>query len=148
MEDVNTGVLAKIKNILEVKLKPKNDMMYQDIYNCICQNAKKWRYTIYYVKSTAQLLFKNRNVLYLSMSDLFIIALGVIYPKYTHLLPNRLAVNRYVPVVHLIELEHQQWIQLSVILQLFENFVGGWRFRIRFQWRDIIKSVFFILCQF
>ena len=33
-------------------------MIYQDIYNCICQNTKKWRYTIHYVKTTAQLLFK------------------------------------------------------------------------------------------
>ena len=33
-------------------------MMYQDIYNCICQNTKKWRYTIQYVKPTAQLVFK------------------------------------------------------------------------------------------
>ena len=41
MEDVNTGVLEKKKNIEEVKIKPKNDMMYQDIYNCICQNTKK-----------------------------------------------------------------------------------------------------------
>ena len=23
------------------KVKPKNDLMYQDIYNCICQNTKK-----------------------------------------------------------------------------------------------------------
>ena len=35
-------------------------MLYQDIYNCICQNTKKWRYTIQYVKPTAQLVFKNR----------------------------------------------------------------------------------------
>ena len=41
MEDVSTGVLEKIKNIWEVKVKPKNDMMYQDIYNCMCQNTKK-----------------------------------------------------------------------------------------------------------
>ena len=35
--------------------------MYQDIYSCICQNTKnKWRYTIQYVKPTAQLVFKNR----------------------------------------------------------------------------------------
>ena len=33
-------------------------MMYQDIYNCICQNTKKIK--IHYVKPTAQLLFKNR----------------------------------------------------------------------------------------
>ena len=32
--------------------------MYQDIYNCICQNTKKLRYIIHYVKPTAQLLFK------------------------------------------------------------------------------------------
>ena len=60
MEDVSTGVLEKIKNIQEVKIKPKNDMMYKDIYNCICKNTKKWRYTIQYVKPTAQLVFKNR----------------------------------------------------------------------------------------
>ena len=58
MEDVSTRVLEKMKNIYEVKIKPKNDMMYQDIYNCICQ--KKWRYAIQYVKPTAQLVFKNR----------------------------------------------------------------------------------------
>ena len=28
-------------NIQEVKIRPKNDMMCQDIYNCICQNTKK-----------------------------------------------------------------------------------------------------------
>ena len=58
MEDVSTGVLEEIKNIQEVKIKPKTDMMYQCIYNCIYQNTKKWRYTIHYVKPTAQLLFK------------------------------------------------------------------------------------------
>ena len=31
MEDVSTAELEKIKNIYEVKIKPKNDMMYQDI---------------------------------------------------------------------------------------------------------------------
>ena len=42
MENVSTGVLEKIRNnIQEVNIKPKNDMMYQDIYNCICQNTKK-----------------------------------------------------------------------------------------------------------
>ena len=42
MENVSTGVLEKIKNnIQEVKIKLKNDMMYQDIYNYICQNTKK-----------------------------------------------------------------------------------------------------------
>ena len=40
MEDVSTRVLEKIKNISKVKIKPKNDMMYQDIYNCICQSTK------------------------------------------------------------------------------------------------------------
>ena len=39
-------------------IKPKNDMMYQEIYTCICQNTRKWRYTIHYVKPTAQLSFK------------------------------------------------------------------------------------------
>ena len=56
METVSTGVLEKIKNIIqEVKIKPKDDMMYQDIYKCICK--RNGRYTIYYVKPTAQLLF-------------------------------------------------------------------------------------------
>ena len=41
MEDVSTGVLEQIKNIKEVKIKPKTDMMHQDIYNCIRQNTKK-----------------------------------------------------------------------------------------------------------
>ena len=43
---------------LRSKDKAKNDMMYQDIYSCICQNTTKWRYTIQYVKPTAQLMFK------------------------------------------------------------------------------------------
>ena len=44
MENVSTGLREKIKNIIQVvKIKPKNDMMYQDIYNCICQNAKKMK---------------------------------------------------------------------------------------------------------
>ena len=46
LEDISTGALEKIKNIYEVKIKPKNYMMYQDIYNCICQNTKKMK--IYY----------------------------------------------------------------------------------------------------
>ena len=37
-------------------------MMYQDTCNCICQNTKKWRYTIQYVKPTAQLVFKNPDL--------------------------------------------------------------------------------------
>ena len=53
MEDVGTGVLENNKEYLRSKY--KNDMMYQDIYNCICQNT---RYTIQYVKPTAQLVFK------------------------------------------------------------------------------------------
>ena len=32
--------------------------MFQDMYNCICQNTKKIRYIIHYVKPTVQLLFK------------------------------------------------------------------------------------------
>ena len=39
MEDVSTRVLEK-KGIFK-KVKPKTDLMYQDIYNCICQNTKK-----------------------------------------------------------------------------------------------------------
>ena len=43
MENVSRGVFEKMKNnIWEVKIKQKNDVMYQDIYNCICQNAKKY----------------------------------------------------------------------------------------------------------
>ena len=42
------------------RVKPKNDMMYHDIYNCICQNTKKLRFVIHYVKPTAQLLFRIR----------------------------------------------------------------------------------------
>ena len=34
-------------------------MMYQDIYNCICKNTKKWRYTIQYVKPTVQIDFQK-----------------------------------------------------------------------------------------
>ena len=41
MEDVITKVLEKVKNIQKVKIKLKNDMMYQGIYNCICQNTKQ-----------------------------------------------------------------------------------------------------------
>ena len=40
MEDVSTGVLEKNKEYLRSKDKAKNDMMYQDICNCICQNTK------------------------------------------------------------------------------------------------------------
>ena len=50
--------LKKERIFKKKKIKPKNDLMYQDIYNCICQNTKKWRYTIQYVKPTAQLVFK------------------------------------------------------------------------------------------
>ena len=42
------------------RVKPKNDMMFHDIYNCICQNTKKIRFIIHYVKPTAQLLFRIR----------------------------------------------------------------------------------------
>ena len=45
MEGVSTRVLEKNKEYLRSKDKAINDMMYQDIYNCICQNTKKWRYT-------------------------------------------------------------------------------------------------------
>ena len=60
MEDVSREVLEKNKKYLRSKDKAKYDMMYQDIYNCICQNTIKLRYTIQYVKPTAQLVFKNR----------------------------------------------------------------------------------------
>ena len=46
--------LKKNKEYLSSKDKAKNDMMYQDIYNCICQNTTK------YTKPTAQLVFKNQ----------------------------------------------------------------------------------------
>ena len=42
------------------RVKPKNAMMFHDIYNCICQNKKKIRFIIHYVKPTAQLLFRIR----------------------------------------------------------------------------------------
>ena len=57
MEDVSTKVLEK-KRIFK-KVKPKNDLMYQDIYNCMCQNTKRIRFIIHYVKPTAQLLFNS-----------------------------------------------------------------------------------------
>ena len=60
MEDVSTGVLEKNKEYLGSKDKAKNDMMYQDIYNYICQNTKKMKIYYQYVKPTAQLVFKNR----------------------------------------------------------------------------------------
>ena len=40
MEDVSTRVLEKTKEYIRSKDKAKNDMMYQDIYKCICQNKK------------------------------------------------------------------------------------------------------------
>ena len=58
MEDASTRVLEKLR--IFKKVKPKNDLMYQDIYNCICQNTKNIEFIIDYVKSTAQLLFKIR----------------------------------------------------------------------------------------
>ena len=58
MEDVRSGVLEKNKEYSRSKDKAKNDMMYQNIYNCICQNTKKRRYAIKYVTPTAQLVFK------------------------------------------------------------------------------------------
>ena len=61
METVSTGVLDKNKeHYLRSKDIAENDVIYQDIYNWICQNTKKWRYTIHYVKSTAQLLLQSR----------------------------------------------------------------------------------------
>ena len=36
--------------------------MYQDIINCICQNTKKLRYIIHYVKPTAQLILTGQLV--------------------------------------------------------------------------------------
>ena len=42
VENVSIGVLEKIRrDISEVKIKPENDMLYQSIYNCTCQNTKK-----------------------------------------------------------------------------------------------------------
>ena len=58
MEDVSTGVLEKINNIWEVKIKPKMiwcNKTYTIAYVKIQKNE-----TIHYVKPTAQLLFKNR----------------------------------------------------------------------------------------
>ena len=57
MEDFSTRVLEKIKNIKEGKT--EIDLIYQDIYNIICQNTKKLWYIIHYVKPT--LLFESKN---------------------------------------------------------------------------------------
>ena len=43
MEDASTRVFEKNKEYLRSNIKPKNDMMYQDIYNWICQNTKKMK---------------------------------------------------------------------------------------------------------
>ena len=40
MEDVSTGVLAKNKEYTRSKDKAKKYMIYQNMYNCICQNKK------------------------------------------------------------------------------------------------------------
>ena len=41
METFSTGVLDENKeHYLRSKDKAENDMMYQDTYNCICQNKK------------------------------------------------------------------------------------------------------------
>ena len=60
MEDVSTGVLEKIKNIQEVKIKPKMIWCIKTYIIAYVKIQKKWRYTIHYFKPTAQLLFKNR----------------------------------------------------------------------------------------
>ena len=60
MEDVSTGVLEKNKEYLRSKDKAKNDMMHQGIIIAYVKIPKKWRYTIQYVKPTAQLVFKDR----------------------------------------------------------------------------------------
>ena len=45
METVSTGVLDQNKEhcLRSKQIKPKNHMMYEDIYNCICQNTKKMK---------------------------------------------------------------------------------------------------------
>ena len=60
MEDVSTGVLEKIKNIQEVKIKPKMIWCIKTYIIAYAKIQKKWRYTIQYVKPTAQMVFKNR----------------------------------------------------------------------------------------
>ena len=51
METVSTAVLEKNKEkYLRSKDKAENEMIYQDIYNCMCHNTTKWTYTIQYVK--------------------------------------------------------------------------------------------------
>ena len=60
MEDVSTGVLEKIKNISEVKTKPKMIWCIKTYIIAYVKIQKKWRYTIQYVKPTAQLVFKIR----------------------------------------------------------------------------------------
>ena len=59
MEDVSTGFLEKIKNIWKVKIKPKMIWCIKT-YIIAYVKTKKIRYTIHYVKPTAQLVFKNR----------------------------------------------------------------------------------------
>ena len=61
MENASTGVLDKNKeHYLRCKDKAKNHMMYQGIYNGICQYTKTWRLAVHYVKPAGQLLFKSR----------------------------------------------------------------------------------------
>ena len=77
----------KNKEYLRRQIKPKNDMMYQDIYNCICQNTKNW---IHYVKPTVQLLFKNRFpkatgpdlLMKSTWTSLFSADISIIWPAY------------------------------------------------------------------
>ena len=59
VEDVRTGVLEKIKNIQEVKIKQKMMWCIKTYIIAYVKIQKKWRYTIQYVKPTAQLVFKK-----------------------------------------------------------------------------------------
>ena len=55
MEDASTGVLEKIKNIQDVKIKPKKMIWWITTYViAYVKIEKRWRYTIQDVKPTAQ----------------------------------------------------------------------------------------------
>ena len=55
MEDVSTGVLEKIKNIYEVKIKPKMICCIKTYIIAYVKIQKKWKYTIQYVKPTVMI---------------------------------------------------------------------------------------------
>ena len=61
MENVSTGVLDKNKeHYLRCKRWSRKIIWCNKTYNWVCQNTKKRRFTVDYVKPTAQLLFKRQ----------------------------------------------------------------------------------------